>query len=75
MSLAVIGFFAEGYRSLQRINLPVDQLNVFAGANGVGKTNLYRALELLQAAATGELSKKLAAEGGMESALFAGRRS
>jgi predicted ATPase len=75
MSLAVIGFFAEGYRSLQRINLPVDQLNVFAGANGVGKTNLYRALELLQAAATGELSKRLAAEGGMESALFAGRRS
>jgi predicted ATPase len=75
MPLAVIGFFAEGYRSLQRISLPVDKLNVFAGANGVGKTNLYRAFELLQAAATGELSKQLAAEGGMESALFAGRQS
>ncbi|CAE6874226.1 hypothetical protein R75465_08496 [Paraburkholderia aspalathi] len=75
MSLTVIGFFAEGYRSLQRISLPVDRLNVFSGANGVGKTNLYRALELLQAAATGELSRKLATEGGMESALFAGWQS
>jgi predicted ATPase len=75
MPLIVSGFFVEGYRSLKHIVLPVDRLNVFIGANGVGKTNLYRALELVQAAATGQLSQKLAAEGGMESVLFAGPRN
>lgn len=63
-----------GYRSLRAIRLPAERLNVFVGANGVGKTNLYRALELLQAAAAGNLAHALAAEGGMESALWAGER-
>ncbi|QCP54027.1 ATPase [Trinickia violacea] len=75
MSLVVSGFFAEGYRSLQRIAIPLGKLNVFVGQNGVGKTNLYRALELLQASASGQLSYELASEGGMESVLFAGRRN
>jgi predicted ATPase len=42
----------SGYRSLRAIRFPVGGLTVFVGANGVGKTNLHRALELLQAAAS-----------------------
>jgi predicted ATPase len=49
-------------------------LDVFVGANGVGKTNLYRALELLQSAAANTLALELAKEGGLLSALWAGRR-
>src|SRR2546423_11543158 len=64
-----------GYRSLRAINFPVGALTVFVGANGVGKTNLYRALQLLQAAAAGTLARELASEGGMQSALWAGRRT
>jgi hypothetical protein len=64
-----------GYRSLRSIRFPVGQLTVFVGANGVGKTNLYRALQLMQAAAAGTLARELASEGGMESALWAGKRS
>jgi hypothetical protein len=67
-------FHAAGYRSLRKIRFPVGRLGVFLGANGVGKTNLYRALQLLQASAAGTLSRELAAEGGMESALWAGER-
>ncbi|MDQ8730718.1 AAA family ATPase [Bradyrhizobium sp. LHD-71] len=63
-----------GYRSLRAIRFPVGQLTVFVGANGVGKTNLYRALQLLQASAAGTLSRELASEGGMQSALWAGQR-
>src|ERR1700722_3831625 len=74
MSLMVREVSAAGYRSLHRIRFPVDRLSVFLGANGVGKTNLYRALQLLQAAAAGNLSRELAGEGGMESALWAGKR-
>jgi predicted ATPase len=63
-----------GYRSLRALRFPVGGLTVFVGANGVGKTNLYRALQLLQAAAAGTLSRELAGEGGMPSALWAGKR-
>lgn len=65
---------ASGYRSLKQIRFPVEGLTVFVGGNGTGKTNLYRALELLQAAASGTLTRSLAAEGGMESVLWAGER-
>ena len=73
-SLQVSEIAAAGYRTLRSIRFPVRQLSVFVGANGVGKTNLYRALQLIQAAAAGTLSRELAAEGGMESALWAGKR-
>ncbi|HEV3177157.1 MAG TPA: AAA family ATPase [Stellaceae bacterium] len=75
MPLMLSEFRAAGYRSLRNIRFPVGRLGVFVGANGVGKTNLYRALQLLQASAAGMLSRELAAEGGMESALWAGERS
>ncbi|MEN3975550.1 AAA family ATPase [Emcibacter sp. SYSU 3D8] len=64
----------EGYRSVRRLRFPLRRLNVFIGENGVGKTNLYRGLQLVQAAASGTLTRELAAEGGMESALWAGPR-
>jgi predicted ATPase len=72
--LEVCEIAAAGYRTLRSIRFPVRRLSVFVGANGVGKTNLYRTLQLLQAAAAGTLSRELAAEGGMESALWAGKR-
>jgi predicted ATPase len=74
MALMVSEVRTEGYRSLRAIRFPLGRLSVFVGPNGVGKTNLYRALQLLQASALGTLSYELAAEGGMESALWAGAR-
>ncbi|HEY1932359.1 MAG TPA: AAA family ATPase [Acetobacteraceae bacterium] len=74
MGLVVHECEVEGYRSLRRIRFPADRLTVFQGANGVGKTNLYRALQLVQSAANGSLARELAAEGGMTSALWAGPR-
>ena len=65
----------RAYRSLRAIRFPVGQLTVFVGANGVGKTGLYRSLQLLQAAAAGSLARELASEGGMQSALWAGKRA
>jgi predicted ATPase len=65
---------AANYRSLRSIRFPTGRLTVFVGVNGVGKTNLYRALQLLQASAAGSLARELAAEGGMQSAYWAGKR-
>jgi predicted ATPase len=75
MAIRIREIAVAGYRSLRAIRFPVGQLTVFVGANGVGKTNLYRALQLIQAAAAGSLARELASEGGMESALWAGKRT
>src|SRR5690349_9342549 len=60
------------YRSLYDLSFDASRLTVVTGGNGVGKTNVYRALELLHAAAHGRLAHTLAREGGMPSALWAG---
>ncbi|MDX3927604.1 MAG: AAA family ATPase [Shinella sp.] len=66
--------FAENYRSLRSIRMDVGAINLFVGENGAGKSNLYRALQLVQAAVRGRLAYEIAAEGGMSSALWSGRR-
>lgn len=62
----------SGYRSLRDIRLELDSLTVVTGANGSGKSSLYRALRLLADIAQGRIIQSLAVEGGLESALWAG---
>ena len=62
----------SGYRSLRDVRLELGRLNVVTGANGSGKSSLYRALRLLAEVAQGRVVASLAAEGGMPSALWAG---
>lgn len=66
--------FAANYRSLRSIRMDLAGVNLFIGENGVGKSNLYRALQLVQAAVRGNLAYEIAAEGGMASALWTGKR-
>jgi predicted ATPase len=73
MNLTVRGFRAVNYRSLRQITYPLSRLDVLVGANGVGKTNLYRALELLRGAAENTLGERLARDG-MASTFWAGPR-
>lgn len=74
MDLPVREFSASGYRSLQKIAYPMSRLDVFVGANGVGKSNLYRGLELLRAAAANTIGHDLAQEG-LDLAMWAGPRT
>lgn len=62
----------RGYRSLRDVVLPLAGLTVVTGANGTGKSSLYRALRLLADCGRGEVIGSLAAEGGLESVLWAG---
>jgi predicted ATPase len=70
--MPVAAVSVAGYRSIQHLRLPVGPLTVLVGKNGVGKTNLYRALELLHAAADGSITRCIAEDGGAESVLWAG---
>ncbi|MDC9825536.1 AAA family ATPase [Devosia sp. ZB163] len=65
----------KGFRSVRRLRMPLRQLTVLIGGNGVGKTNLYRSIELLHAAALGRLADEIAREGGLASIFWAGGRN
>lgn len=62
----------SGYRSLRDVTLALGRLNVVTGANGSGKSSLYRALRLLSEVAQGRAIASLAAEGSLTSTLWAG---
>ncbi|MDR6865428.1 putative ATPase [Microbacterium resistens] len=62
----------SGYRSLVDLVMPLGPLTVITGANGSGKSNLYRALRLLAAAGRGTVVGAIAREGGLGSVLWAG---
>ncbi|EWS99992.1 ATP-binding protein [Intrasporangium oryzae NRRL B-24470] len=62
----------SGYRSLRDVVVPLHGLDVVVGANGSGKSSLYRALRLLAGCGRGDVIGTLAREGGLQSALWAG---
>ena len=64
-----------GYRSFRDVRLALGPLSIVTGANGSGKSSLYRALRLLADIAQGRIIQSLAAEGGLPSTLWAGPKT
>jgi predicted ATPase len=64
----------SNYRSIRRLSIPIHPLSVFVGANGVGKSNLYKSLSLLRDAAAGRITRTIADEGGLNSVCWSGIR-
>ena len=62
----------ENYRSVRNLVVPLGRLNVIQGANGSGKSNLYKSLRLLADTAAGGIVSSLAREGGLNSTFWAG---
>ncbi|MBS2532875.1 AAA family ATPase [Catenulispora sp. NF23] len=62
----------ENYRSLRDLCLPIGPLTVVTGANGCGKSSLYRAVRLLADVSRNGAVAALAREGGLRSTLWAG---
>ncbi len=60
------------YRSLRDVRLALGPLNLITGANGCGKSSVYRSFQLLASAGRGGIIPGLAREGGIESTLWAG---
>ncbi len=68
----LITFAVAGYRSLRQLVLPLAKVNVVTGANGSGKSSLYRSIRMLADVAQGRAIGSLAREGGLPSTLWAG---
>lgn len=62
----------HGYRSLRQLVVPLGPVTVVTGANGAGKSSLYRALRLLASTARDGVIAPLAHEGGLDRVLWAG---
>lgn len=62
----------ENYRSLRHLVVPLSALTVVTGANGTGKSSVYRSLRLLAEASRNGAIAALAREGGLSSTLWAG---
>ncbi|GAB7051468.1 AAA family ATPase [Catenuloplanes indicus JCM 9534] len=62
----------EGYRSIRDLTVELAPLTVVTGANGSGKSSLYRALRLLAEAARNGAVAAVAREGGLTSTRWAG---
>lgn len=62
----------RGYRSLRDFRLKLGQVTVVTGENGVGKSNVYRALAFMPRMAEGRFAAAVAGEGGLPSLLWAG---
>ncbi len=60
------------YRSLRQLTVPLGRLTVVTGANGSGKSSVYRAMRLLAEIAHGGVVRSLVREGGLASTLWAG---
>lgn len=64
----------RGYRSLLDLRVSFGRITVVTGGNGVGKSNLYRALAMLQHMARGSFAEAVESEGGMPGMMWAGLR-
>lgn len=64
----------DGFRSISHLVLDIDRLTVVTGANGTGKSNLYRALGLLADCGTSRMIPSLATMGGLQAVRFAGEQ-
>ena len=62
----------QGYRSLRDLTLPLSPLSLITGANGSGKSSVYRSLRLLADVAHNAVVASLAREGGLPSTFWAG---
>jgi len=49
--------YIDSYRSVRNISLDLDRFNIIFGPNGCGKSNIYKAINLLSGAASGQGSR------------------
>jgi predicted ATPase len=73
--MMILNLAISGYRSLRDVRLSLNTINIVTGANGSGKSSLYRALRLMADVAHGRVVQSLAVEGGLGSTLWAGPES
>lgn len=73
-SLQLTRIEVEGFKSIRKLSLSMEMLNVLIGSNGAGKTNFISLFSFLQAVAAGNLQLYVARHGGPDVFLRFGRK-
>ena len=64
----------EGFKSIAKLDLPMENINILIGANGSGKTNFISLFTFLQHLSRGKLRHYIETEGGAERFFHFGTR-
>lgn len=64
----------KNYKSIQDLKLPLKQINVLIGSNGVGKSNFISFFELVKSIYEQNLGKFTIEKGGIDNLLYQGRQ-
>ena len=64
----------EGFKSIAKLDLPIENINILIGANGSGKTNFISLFTFLGRLSKGKLRNYVAMEGGAERFFHFGTR-
>ncbi len=64
----------KGFKSIAKLDLPMENINILIGANGAGKTNLISLFTFLSHLSQGKLKNYVATEGGAERFFHFGTR-
>lgn len=64
----------EGFKSIAKLDMPMDNINILIGANGAGKSNFISLFTLLNHLSQGKLRNYVATEGGAERFFHFGTR-
>lgn len=65
----------EGYKSIKQQVVPLNQINILIGGNGIGKSNFVSSLEFLKAISQRRLQNYVIENGGADSLLHFGKRT
>lgn len=65
----------EGFKSIAKLDLPMENINILIGANGAGKSNFISLFTFLSYLSQGKLKNYVATEGGAERFFHFGTRN
>ncbi len=74
--LKLSNIFLQGYKSInsEGQNIPIDDITIFLGANGAGKSNLVSFFQMLNFITTGAIQKYIGQSGSSDSLLYFGSK-
>lgn len=74
--LKLKNIFLQGYKSIssEGQNIPIDDITIFLGANGAGKSNLISFFQMLNFITTGAIQKYIGQSGTSDSLLYFGSK-
>lgn len=74
MSNAIKSISIEGFKSIRKMDIELQPLNILIGANGAGKSNFVSFFQLLKEAAAKSLDLAVAKQGGADAILHFGTK-